>query len=96
MLDLFPEASVHYLGLFREKVSLQPVEYYREFHFRSVYNRWMGEQSRPRLYEGAGVFQKIFLFERRDETKKDESLTLDSLLFAHSHSDRKAPTYTQR
>ncbi|GAA5822728.1 hypothetical protein JCM5353_000645 [Sporobolomyces roseus] len=30
MLDLFPEASVHYLGLFREKVSLQPVEYYQK------------------------------------------------------------------
>lgn len=29
MLDLFPEASVFYLGLFREKVSLQPVEYVR-------------------------------------------------------------------
>ncbi|GAA6062839.1 hypothetical protein JCM10212_001845 [Sporobolomyces blumeae] len=30
LLDLFPEASVHYLGLFREKVSLQPVEYYQK------------------------------------------------------------------
>ncbi|TNY20559.1 Armadillo/beta-catenin/plakoglobin [Rhodotorula diobovata] len=30
MLDLFPEASVFYLGLFREKVSLQPVEYYQK------------------------------------------------------------------
>ena len=29
ILDLFPEASVFYLGLFREKVSLQPVEYVR-------------------------------------------------------------------
>lgn len=29
MLDLFPDASVFYLGLFREKVSLQPVEYVR-------------------------------------------------------------------
>ncbi|GAA6006568.1 uncharacterized protein JCM10292_005991 [Rhodotorula paludigena] len=29
-LDLFPEASVFYLGLFREKVSLQPVEYYQK------------------------------------------------------------------
>lgn len=27
---MFPSASVHYLGLFREAVSLQPVEYYRE------------------------------------------------------------------
>ncbi|BGO91396.1 hypothetical protein NBRC10512_007137 [Rhodotorula toruloides] len=30
MLDLFPDASVFYLGLFREKVSLQPVEYYQK------------------------------------------------------------------
>lgn len=30
MLDLFPTASVFYLGLFREKVSLQPVEYYQK------------------------------------------------------------------
>ncbi|GAA5822085.1 hypothetical protein JCM3770_007012 [Rhodotorula araucariae] len=30
LLDLFPEASVFYLGLFREKVSLQPVEYYQK------------------------------------------------------------------
>lgn len=30
MLDLFPSASVFYLGLFREKVSLQPVEYYQK------------------------------------------------------------------
>lgn len=29
LLDLFPTASVFYLGLFREKVSLQPVEYYQ-------------------------------------------------------------------
>lgn len=43
MLDLFPEASVHYLGLFREKVSLQPVEYYREFYFLSVSDRELGE-----------------------------------------------------
>jgi len=28
MLDLFPEAHVHHIGLFREKISLQPVEYY--------------------------------------------------------------------
>ncbi|KAG8825686.1 hypothetical protein FRB91_008970 [Serendipita sp. 411] len=28
MLTLFPDAYVYYLGLFREKVSLQPVEYY--------------------------------------------------------------------
>jgi len=28
MLELFPAAHVYYLGLFREKVSLQPVEYY--------------------------------------------------------------------
>jgi len=28
MLELFPEAKVYHLGLFREKVSLQPVEYY--------------------------------------------------------------------
>lgn len=33
MLDLFPDASVFYLGLFREKVSLQPVEYVRPFSF---------------------------------------------------------------
>ena len=26
MLELFPAAHVYYLGLFREKVSLQPVE----------------------------------------------------------------------
>ncbi|KAI5474979.1 uracil phosphoribosyltransferase [Pseudohyphozyma bogoriensis] len=30
ILDLFPSASVFYLGLFREKVSLQPVEYYQK------------------------------------------------------------------
>lgn len=30
VLDLFPEASVFYLGLYREKVSLQPVEYYQK------------------------------------------------------------------
>lgn len=30
LLDLFPTASVFYLGLFREKVSLQPVEYYQK------------------------------------------------------------------
>lgn len=30
ILDLFPTASVFYLGLFREKVSLQPVEYYQK------------------------------------------------------------------
>ncbi|KAG0149481.1 hypothetical protein CROQUDRAFT_653557 [Cronartium quercuum f. sp. fusiforme G11] len=29
-LDLFPEASVFFLGLFREKVSLEPVEYYQK------------------------------------------------------------------
>ncbi|GAA5894115.1 hypothetical protein JCM6882_007987 [Rhodosporidiobolus microsporus] len=29
-LDLFPEAQVFYLGLFREKVSLSPVEYYQK------------------------------------------------------------------
>ncbi|KAI1789056.1 armadillo/beta-catenin/plakoglobin [Ganoderma leucocontextum] len=28
LLDLFPEARVYHLGIFREKVSLQPVEYY--------------------------------------------------------------------
>ncbi|KAI0677014.1 UDP-N-acetylglucosamine 1-carboxyvinyltransferase [Trametes maxima] len=28
LLNLFPAASVYHLGLFREKVSLQPVEYY--------------------------------------------------------------------
>jgi len=28
MLSLFPDAHVYYLGLFREKVTLQPVEYY--------------------------------------------------------------------
>ncbi|TFK43388.1 armadillo/beta-catenin/plakoglobin [Crucibulum laeve] len=28
LLTLFPEAPVYHLGLFREKVSLQPVEYY--------------------------------------------------------------------
>lgn len=38
ILDLFPEASVHYLGLFREKVSLQPVEYYRELSSSSFYS----------------------------------------------------------
>jgi len=26
MLDLFPEANVYHIGLFREKISLQPVE----------------------------------------------------------------------
>jgi uracil phosphoribosyltransferase len=26
MLSLFPDAHVYYLGLFREKVTLQPVE----------------------------------------------------------------------
>jgi uracil phosphoribosyltransferase len=30
MLDLFPSAAVFHLGLFREKVSLQPVEYYQK------------------------------------------------------------------
>ncbi|GAA5940728.1 uracil phosphoribosyltransferase [Sporobolomyces koalae] len=30
LLDLFPAASVHYLGLYRERVSLQPVEYYQK------------------------------------------------------------------
>ncbi|GAA5992090.1 hypothetical protein JCM11641_002536 [Rhodosporidiobolus odoratus] len=29
-LDLFPEAQVFYLGLYREKVSLSPVEYYQK------------------------------------------------------------------
>ncbi|GAA6021749.1 hypothetical protein JCM10207_008564 [Rhodosporidiobolus poonsookiae] len=29
-LDLFPSAQVFYLGLFREKVSLSPVEYYQK------------------------------------------------------------------
>ncbi|CAH7682768.1 uracil phosphoribosyltransferase-domain-containing protein [Phakopsora pachyrhizi] len=29
-LSVFPDASVFYLGLFREKVSLQPVEYYQK------------------------------------------------------------------
>jgi uracil phosphoribosyltransferase len=28
LLELFPEASVYHIGLFREKVSLQAVEYY--------------------------------------------------------------------
>jgi len=28
MLDLFPSAPVYHLGIYREKVSLQPVEYY--------------------------------------------------------------------
>jgi len=28
MLELFPAAKVYHLGLFREKMSLQPVEYY--------------------------------------------------------------------
>ncbi|KAF8529077.1 uracil phosphoribosyltransferase-domain-containing protein [Hysterangium stoloniferum] len=28
MLKLFPEARIYHIGLFREKVSLQPVEYY--------------------------------------------------------------------
>ncbi|KAG8907216.1 hypothetical protein FRB99_005040 [Tulasnella sp. 403] len=28
MLSLFPEAKVYHIGLFREKISLQPVEYY--------------------------------------------------------------------
>ncbi|EJD00964.1 armadillo/beta-catenin/plakoglobin [Fomitiporia mediterranea MF3/22] len=28
MLDLFPQAKVYHIGIFREKVSLQPVEYY--------------------------------------------------------------------
>ncbi|TFK55838.1 PRTase-like protein [Heliocybe sulcata] len=28
LLDLFPSAPVYHLGIFREKVSLQPVEYY--------------------------------------------------------------------
>lgn len=28
MLDLFPSASVRHLGIFREKKTLQPVEYY--------------------------------------------------------------------
>lgn len=28
MLELFPEASVYHLGLFRDKVSLTPTEYY--------------------------------------------------------------------
>jgi len=28
MLSLFPAASVYHLGLYREKISLQPVEYY--------------------------------------------------------------------
>ena len=39
MLDLFPEASVFYLGLFREKVSLQPVEYVRKFYLCSQGDR---------------------------------------------------------
>lgn len=29
-LDLFPDASVFFLGLFREKVSLEPIEYYQK------------------------------------------------------------------
>ncbi|MBW0499785.1 hypothetical protein O181_039500 [Austropuccinia psidii MF-1] len=29
-LDIFPEASVFHLGLFRDQVSLQPVEYYQK------------------------------------------------------------------
>ncbi|POW20092.1 hypothetical protein PSHT_03911 [Puccinia striiformis] len=29
-LDIFPEASVFYLGLFRDKALLQPVEYYQK------------------------------------------------------------------
>ncbi|KZS94092.1 uracil phosphoribosyltransferase [Sistotremastrum niveocremeum HHB9708] len=28
MLRMFPDAHVHHIGLFREKISLQPVEYY--------------------------------------------------------------------
>lgn len=28
MLDIFPDASVFHLGLFRDKVSLTPTEYY--------------------------------------------------------------------
>jgi len=28
MLDLFPDGKVYHIGIFREKVSLQPVEYY--------------------------------------------------------------------
>ncbi|KAG9019005.1 hypothetical protein FRB90_007385 [Tulasnella sp. 427] len=28
MLSLFPNAQVYHIGLFREKISLQPVEYY--------------------------------------------------------------------
>ncbi|KAH8113305.1 armadillo/beta-catenin/plakoglobin [Phellopilus nigrolimitatus] len=28
LLDLFPTAKVYHIGLFREKISLQPVEYY--------------------------------------------------------------------
>lgn len=31
-LDVFPEASVFYLGLYREKSSLQPVEYYQKLY----------------------------------------------------------------
>lgn len=30
MLELFPSAAVFHLGLYREKVSLQPVEYYQK------------------------------------------------------------------
>ncbi|KZW03999.1 PRTase-like protein [Exidia glandulosa HHB12029] len=37
LLSLHPEASVHHLGLFREKISLQAVEYYNK----------LGEQTRP-------------------------------------------------
>lgn len=29
-LNLFPEAPVYHLGIYREKVSLQPVEYYNK------------------------------------------------------------------
>jgi len=32
LLKLFPAAPVYHLGLFREKVSLQPVEYYPSCH----------------------------------------------------------------
>jgi len=28
MLELFPDAKVYHIGMFREKISLQPVEYY--------------------------------------------------------------------
>lgn len=34
MLDLFPSAAVFHLGLYREKVSLQPVEYYQKLPSR--------------------------------------------------------------